>query len=325
VRHWLVRATASAVLIGGASFAFAYSTGPPVTRTNGFAVADKPAESNCTLCHQPTGQVNTDPNGSVSIVGVPPTYVPNGIYDLEVHLNYNWSLDPFGGTTPRKWGFQMTAVNAASGDSSGQWLRRNVPPDSLQFMRYPPGSFSKFKARVYLEHTIGDYHWGENQDGQSGPIVWHMQWVAPAGDSGKVYFFVAGNAANGDSCSVCGGDHIYSYVDSTVMSLDLTGVEPPHPGNFTTSFEQPYPNPMAKCTNFQFEIAQEGLVDLSIFDLQGRKVHTVVHDRLAPSSYGNFWDGTNDARVPVRNGVYFVRLVAPGLKKPISYRLVLAR
>ena len=54
-------------------------------------------------------------------------------------------------------------------------------------------------------------------------------------------------------------------------------------------------------------------------------MRSAAFDRLAPSSYGNFWDGTNDARVQARNGVYFVRLVAPGLKKPISYRLVLAR
>ncbi|MGH7740896.1 MAG: choice-of-anchor V domain-containing protein [Candidatus Eiseniibacteriota bacterium] len=325
MRHWLVRATAAAVLVGGASFAFAYSTGPPVTRTNGFAVADKPAESNCTLCHMPTGAVNADPNGSVSIVGVPLSYVPSGIYNLEVHLNYDWSKDPFGGTTPRKWGFQFTAINAASGDSSGLFISRNVPPDSLQLMRYPPLSLSKFKARVYIEHTIADYHLGENQDGQSGPIVWHFKWVAPAGDSGKVYFFVAGNAANGDSCSVCGGDHIYSSVDSTVANPDLAGFDPPHPGHFITSFERPYPNPMARCTNFQFEIAQGGLVDLSIFDLQGRKVRTIVHEHLEASSYGEFWDGTNEARVQARNGVYFVRLVAPGLAKPISYRLVLAR
>ena len=325
MRRLLVRATAAALLVSGASLAFAYSTGPPVTRTNGFAVADKPVESNCTLCHQPTGAINTDPNGYVRLVGVPATYVPSGIYDLEVHLDYNWNADPFGGTTPRKWGFQMTSVCAASGDSAGYWVRRNQPPDSLQFMRYPTGSLSKFKARVYIEHTIGDYHLGENQDGQSGPIVWHMRWVAPAADSGKIYFFLAGNAANGDSCSVCGGDHVYSYVDSTVMALDLTDARPPHPGNFVTSFEPPYPNPMHKCTNFQFEIATEGMVELAIYDLQGRRVRSLVHERLAPSSYGNFWDGTNDNRVQARNGVYFVRLMAPGLRKPISYRLVLAR
>ena len=82
---------------------------------------------------------------------------------------------------------------------------------------------------------------------------------------------------------------------------------------------------MHKCTNFQFEIAEEGLVDLSIYDLQGRKVRTIVHDRMAPSAYGNFWDGTNDAHLQARNGIYFARLLAPGLKKPISYRLALAR
>jgi len=325
VRHWLVRATASAVLIGGASLAFAYSTGPPPTRTHGFAVSNKPPESDCTICHQPTGLVNADPNGYVSIVGVPQAYTAGTSYALEVHLDYNWSQDPFATATPRKWGFQITAVNAISGDSSGAFVPLGIPPDSLQIMRWPAGSLSIFRGRNYLEHTVADYHWGENQDGQSGPIVWHFNWVAPDADSGKVYFFAAGNAANGDSCSVCGGDHIYADVESTLFAGDLGVFHPPHPGNFHTSFEPPYPNPMARCTNFQFEIAEEGLVDLAIYDLQGRKVRSIVHERLAPSSYGNFWDGTNDSHMKARNGVYFVRLIAPGLAKPMSYRLVLAR
>ena len=325
MRRSIVRAAVSAVLLGGATIAYAFSTGPPVTRTNAWALADKPAESNCTACH--AGTINSDPNGYIRIVGLPAQYTPTLVYPLEVHLFYNWTKDPLAPNAllgPPKWGFQLTSLVAASGDSGGSFYRLNVPPDSLQIMRYPANSPSKYKARAYLEHTKTDYHWGENPDGLSGDIVWHFNWKAPPADSGKIYFFVSGNAANGDSCSICGGDHIFSGVDSTVGGGPLS-VDPPHPGRFTTSFERPYPNPMTQCLNLQYEIAKAGIVDLAVFDLQGRRVRTIRHERTEPSTYGTLWEGRNDTGIQMTNGVYYIRLAAPGLAKPISYRVTLAR
>jgi hypothetical protein len=320
MRHIHVRATVLLALFGGATLAYAYSTGPPKSETGAFAVATKPKETNCSLCHQPSA-ANSDPNGSLRLIGIPAQFVPGGMYPIQIQLNYNWSVDPQ--LTPVKWGFEIQAVSATSGDSAGTWLI-GTPPDSFQIMRYPPLSTSTFKRRIYLEHTIYDYHMGENQDGQSGPIVWHATWVAPTSDSGKVYFFVAGNAANGDSCSICGGDHIYTYADSTVggAPLDVPG---PRPGTFITAFEPPYPNPMTQCIKLEFQIARAGMVNLAVYDLQGRRVRTLVHERLEPSEYGNFWNGRNDAGSQMRNGVYFIRLMAPGIRKPLSYRITLAR
>jgi hypothetical protein len=54
-------------------------------------------------------------------------------------------------------------------------------------------------------------------------------------------------------------------------------------------------------------------------------VRTIVHDHLEHDAYGMFWDIRDDAHRFVKNGVYFVRLAAPGLEKPISYRIVVAR
>ena len=324
MRHIHVRAAVLLALFGGATLAYAFSTGPPVSRTGALGVAGKPAELNCTLCHNTPVSLN-DLRGSLKIVGVPPQYFPGGVYNLQLQLNFDWNQDPGALQAPRKWGFEITAVQANSGDSAGTWMSAGIPPDSLQIKRYPALSTSTYKRRIYLEHTIGDYHLGENQDGQSGPIVWHLTWVAPQGDSGKVYFFAAGNAANGDSCSICGGDHIFTAMDSSTIAVaDDVPVEPvTRP--FVTSFERPYPNPMTQCLDLQFEIAESGFVDLSVFDLQGRRVRTLVHGHLAASSYGKFWNGQNDAGTQMKNGVYFIRLSAPGLRKPLSYRVTLAR
>jgi hypothetical protein len=321
VRHTIVRAAVIAVLIGGAALAHAYSTGPPPTRTGGFAVAGKPAEINCTLCHWPTGSENSDPNGSLRIAGIPSQYAPGHSYALTVQLNYDWSKAPSDSMV--KWGFQLTAVKATTGDSAGTFYTSKVAPDSIQTMHYPPASPSTYKRRAYFEHTYKDIHKGENEDGQSGPIEWHLTWVAPL-DSAKVYFFVAGNAANGDSCSICGGDHIYTYQDSADGGA-VASVPLPHGSGFVNFLEAPYPNPFTQCLNLQFEIARGGFVDLSIFDLQGRKVRNLVHERRVASSYGEFWNGRRDDGSQARNGIYFVRLSVPGQQKPLSRKIILSR
>jgi hypothetical protein len=320
VRHIIVRAAVIAVLLGGAALAHAFSTGPPVTRTGGFAVAAKPAEPNCTICHM-GGTANDDPNGSVRLFGVPSQYAPGHSYQITVQLNYNWSQAPSDSMV--KWGFQMTAVKASTGDSAGTWFPFKNPPDSLQFMRYPPASPSTYKRRIYIEHTFKDIHKGENQDGQHGPIEWPIIWTAPM-DSVKVYFFVAGNAANGDSCSICGGDHIYTYQDSSEGGA-VAGVPLVHPSSFVNFLEIPYPNPFTQCLSLQFQIARSGFVDLSVFDVQGRKVRNIVHERRVASEYGEFWNGRRDDGTQARNGIYFVRLSVPGQQQPISRKIILSR
>ena len=51
MRRRTLRASLAVLLLLGASFAFAYSTGPPASRTGAFPVASRPGESNCTICH----------------------------------------------------------------------------------------------------------------------------------------------------------------------------------------------------------------------------------------------------------------------------------
>jgi len=56
-------------------------------------------------------------------------------------------------------------------------------------------------------------------------------------------------------------------------------------------------------TNVRFALPKQADVDLSVFDLSGRKVATLVKGSLAARSYEYKWDGRG-----VGAGVYFVRL-----------------
>lgn len=314
----IARATVAASLVLGTSVAFALSTGPALSKTGArpFPVPNlMNGEPNCTQCH------NFNPpnmaNGQIEILDLPDNYTPNQVYPLRVRLSSTGNeVYP-----DRKWGFQMTAVYQANGLGAGTWEIPTVPPDSLRRNTYLSTSTSKWKSRVYISHTSPS-----TRKGQPSPVEWSFAWVAPPIDSGAVIFFVAGNAANGDSASLGTDDHVYTSAD-TVLAPSVTGVPfPPLHLADITSLEPPYPNPMTwQCADISFAIAREGRMDVAIYDAQGRRVRSLYRGWHPAGSGSTFWDGKRDNGSRATNGVYFVRLRAPGETRIHTRRLVLAR
>jgi hypothetical protein len=311
MRHFIVRATVFAALVTGSIFAYGFSTGPPASRTGGFAVAGKAAEPACNVCHSPNA-LNSG-GGAVQILDVPATYTPNAQYTLRLRIAHTWDPVP---PTPIRWGFQIQAVQATTGDSAGAWTIGNPPPNTYR-IRSGSGAYVR---RRYLEHTFDDI-----QEGVASPAEWALEWTAPPGDSGKVYFFAAANAANGDGIAIGSGDWIYTAVDSTTSggSVDV----PPHPAPMVlrTELVPPYPNPTWHCTDVSFTLAHSGRVAIEVFDPAGRRVRTILNEFRAAGTHGTFWDGMGDRGRALANGVYFIRMTAPGERDVFSRKVVLAR
>lgn len=77
------------------------------------------------------------------------------------------------------------------------------------------------------------------------------------------------------------------------------------PGSF--SLAQNFPNPFNPSTQIQFSLPRRSHVMLTIFDLLGREVATLVSEELSAGSYSTHWDA---AGLP--SGVYLYRLHAEG-------------
>ncbi|WP_456426722.1 FlgD immunoglobulin-like domain containing protein [Rhodocaloribacter sp.] len=77
-----------------------------------------------------------------------------------------------------------------------------------------------------------------------------------------------------------------------------------------TSFqlEQNYPNPFNPTTTIPFELAESAQVRLTVLDLLGREVQTLVQGSLPAGRHQASWDGRNAAGSPVPSGIYFYRL-----------------
>lgn len=323
MRHFLVRASVLCTLAVGATYAYAVSTGPPAGRTGAPSFAGKPSEPNCTACHT-HAPVNSG-GGSVRILGVPAHYVPGTTYPITVQLAHVRDTLP---PDSLNWGFQLQAVQKNSGNGAGTWLLgSNFAPDTFKIVQYASGGTNPLRFRRYIEHTrnLTYFHRSSLRRGQTGPVTWTLQWQAPPADSGMIYFFVAGNAANGDFVqSSLSPDFIYTSSESTFVGPPVD-VPPAGPYAYVNGLDAPYPNPMSKCTSVDFTLGRGGLVDVGVFDLQGRRVRTLVHEYRPVGLHYLDWDGRGSDGSFVRNGVYFVRLLAPGEKTPITQKVTMSR
>ena len=77
------------------------------------------------------------------------------------------------------------------------------------------------------------------------------------------------------------------------------------------ALRQNFPNPFNPETTISFELANEAQVSLTIYDLTGQQLRTLVSgEALAAGAYQRQWDGRNSAGSQVASGVYFFVLKA---------------
>jgi len=68
------------------------------------------------------------------------------------------------------------------------------------------------------------------------------------------------------------------------------------------------PNPFKISTEIKFSLAKKEAVQVSIYDIQGRLVKTIVNETVAPGTHLLNWDGKNNAGRYASNGVYFISI-----------------
>jgi hypothetical protein len=97
-----------------------------------------------------------------------------------------------------------------------------------------------------------------------------------------------------------------------VRSDPITGV----PDNYYIS--RSYPNPFNARTTVAFGLPKADQVDVSIWDMHGRKVATLATGRFEAGRYETVWNAVNST-----SGVYIIRMETPnfrGLQKAILMR-----
>ena len=79
---------------------------------------------------------------------------------------------------------------------------------------------------------------------------------------------------------------------------------------FESRLADNYPNPFNPSTVIEYSIARDSHVNISIYDVSGRLVRTLVDEFKVGGDYRIAWDGKDSHGAPVSTGVYFYRLIA---------------
>lgn len=73
---------------------------------------------------------------------------------------------------------------------------------------------------------------------------------------------------------------------------------------------QNYPNPFNESTEIELSVPKESNVKLTVVDLLGNEIRTLINENLSPGTYNTSFDGKN-----LQTGVYFYKLVSDNCEK----------
>ena len=71
------------------------------------------------------------------------------------------------------------------------------------------------------------------------------------------------------------------------------------------------PNPFARRTRLEFFMPRPGFARLGIFDVEGKRIASIVEGVQAAGWHSRFWDGTDARGGRCRPGAFYARLETP--------------
>jgi len=126
--------------------------------------------------------------------------------------------------------------------------------------------------------------------------------------------------------------HYFFSTQHEIPDVDTTGLIADNPQGsrlpFYPRISQNYPNPFNPVTEIRYQIPAIGdqitsNVNLSLYNVLGKMVRTLVDGKQSLGYYKVIWDGRDENGNPVASGIYFCRLKVGGFTK--TRRMVLIR
>jgi hypothetical protein len=82
------------------------------------------------------------------------------------------------------------------------------------------------------------------------------------------------------------------------------------------------PNPCNPATSVTFSLDRPSRVEVSVFDLAGRRVRRLLRGYLPPGTRVVSWDGRDDRGLEVASGPYMIRIAQEGRAETVKVTLV---
>ena len=74
------------------------------------------------------------------------------------------------------------------------------------------------------------------------------------------------------------------------------------------NLKQNYPNPFNPITTIEYSIEIPSIVNLTIFNLKGERIRSLIQARQNPGNWSIKWNGLDEYKTPVSTGIYICKL-----------------
>ncbi|MFQ5571677.1 MAG: T9SS type A sorting domain-containing protein [Rhodothermales bacterium] len=165
-------------------------------------------------------------------------------------------------------------------------------------------------VRFVLNYIEGDDPFGEGTTPiivatnqlTSPPYIFHVETTGLPDESYRLHVEAVSQNGGANTAAL---SHI---IDNTGPSVPTSVDEEPVDVPYTFQLQQNYPNPFNPSTTIHYSLEQAGTVELSVYDLLGRKVRSLIQANKPAGAYSVRWNGRDDAGRRVASGTYFYQL-----------------
>ena len=104
-----------------------------------------------------------------------------------------------------------------------------------------------------------------------------------------------------------------------------TGTDDDDPDGVPSTYElhQNYPNPFNPTTTIEYGVPEQSYVTLTVYNILGQPIVTLVDGEKAAGTYSTVWDGKDDNNVLVASGIYFYTIQSDSYR--LSRKMVLMK
>ena len=174
------------------------------------------------------------------------------------------------------------------------------------------GSSDIFVAKI---NSIGSWLWainagGTEYDGGSAIVfdesnnIYVTGWFKETANFGSFSFISYGNR----------DIFVAKLDDNTLAENNFISI-----GNLLSN----YPNPFNPSTTIEFSIQNESKINLSIYNIKGQRIKTLVNNEFTKGNHSIIWDGINEYNNPVCSGIYYYKLKVNGKTESVKKCLLL--
>lgn len=235
------------------------------------------------------------------------------VFSADAALSINWATQAggygFGGvdlgcacvTVPD--GSRFDPTSSGSWDASGLLVNEDAidqeAPDSILI---GGASFNNNLAVGPKENMFNFHFTLDAPDENPRVLTIDSSQIGPGGD------FIFSNTVGSTAPPNIDDALFFTFIKTNPSDADGNGPQVP----VTFGLEQNSPNPFNPSTRLEYSVGQKGMVNITIYNILGQNVKTLVNEEKSADIYEVVWDGDDNSGAQVASGIYFYKMTTKG-------------